>query len=187
MVPPQHPRPERTPTPLTGRAPLVLGLVLVTALALLPVARATAKPGTRAHPFKAGTLVRVGGGFAIRVTSVDPNAWSSIRRQGSGNRAPAPGRSDVLVTMRATNRARLQGIPFVDGELGAIGRYGNTYSTLIGTCGTLARDVSTIDPVPPGKTVVVRTCWQVPTFDARSLVMSYAPYDGSRTSYLALR
>jgi hypothetical protein len=172
---------------LSGRAFVVFGLVLVTALALLPVATAAAKPGTRAHPYKRGALVRVDGGFAIRVLSTDTNAWRSIQLQGSGNRAPAPGRSDVLVTMRATNRSRIQGIPFVDGELGAIGRFGNTYSSLTSTCGTITRDVSAIDPAPPGKTVIVRTCWQVPTFDAKSLVMSYAPYDDSRKTYFALR
>jgi hypothetical protein len=163
---------------------LALGLVL--ALALLPVATAAADAGTRAHPYKRGALVRVDG-FAIRVLSIDTNAWKSIRLQGSGNRAPAPGRTDVLVTMRATNRTRLQGIPFVDGELGAMGRFGNAYSSLTGTCGTISRDVSAIDPVLPGKTVVVRTCWQVPTYDAKSLVMSYAPYDGSRKAFFALR
>jgi hypothetical protein len=169
---------------LSVRGFVALGAVLVTAVALLPVATAAVKPGTRANPHDRGARVRVDG-FVIRVLSTDTNAWTSIR--GSGNRAPARGRTDVLVTMHATNRAGLPGIPFVNGELGAVGRYGTTYSSLVGSCGTIARDVTAIDPVAPGKTVVVRTCWQVPRLDARSLVMSYAPYDGSRTIYFALR
>lgn len=169
---------------LSGRALAALGLLLVTAVTALPVAPAAVKPGTRANPYERGARVRVAG-FVIQVLSTNTNAWKSI--QGSGNRPPARGRTDVLVTMRATNRTRVPGIPFVNGELGAVGRYGTRYSSLTGTCGTIARDVTAIDPVSPGKTALVRTCWQVPIVDAKSLVMSYAPYDGARTIYFALR
>jgi hypothetical protein len=162
-------------------------VVLALALTLLPVASAAAKDGTRAHPYRRGAPVRVDGGFTVRVTSVDRNAWSSIRHQGSAQPAPPPGLRDVLVTMRATNHARTHGIPFLNGTLGAVARSGNTYNSLTETCGTISRDVGSSDPVPPGKTVVVHTCWQVRDFDIKSLVMTYTPYEGSRKLYFALR
>lgn len=174
-------------TSTVARAAPSLAAVVPLVLALLLVTSAAADVGTRAHPYKLGALVRMDG-FAIRVLSVDTNAWRSpLRLTRSRDRAPVRGRKDVLVTMRATNRARVQGIPFVNGTLGAIGIATDTYSSLVESCGAIAGDVSTISPVPVGKTVVVHTCWQVPDFEVKSLVMYYAPYDGSRKKYFALR
>jgi hypothetical protein len=155
-------------------------------LALLAVGPAAADVGTRAHPYKRGALGSVDG-FAIRVLTIDSNAWRSPVLERARDRKPVPGRRDVLVTMRATNRAKVQGIPFVNGTLGAIEASGAAYSSLIESCGPITGNVSSIDSVPPSKTVIVHTCWQVPNRDAKSLVMYYAPYDGSHKTYFALR
>jgi hypothetical protein len=160
---------------------------LASVLLLLPVAPAGAAMGTREHPYKRGAVVTVDGGFAMRVLSIDSNAWTSARLKRSGGRPPLPGRSDVLVTMQATNRTRADGLPFIDGTLGAIGASGIAYSSITGSCGSIAGDVSSISPVPPGKTVLVYTCWQVSKLDVASLVMFYAPYEDPHRTYFALR
>ncbi|MBV8066192.1 MAG: hypothetical protein JOY73_11750 [Actinobacteria bacterium] len=146
---------------------------------LVLAATAAANVGTRAHPYKLGALAHTDG-FAIHVVGVDRSA-------APGGRRPQAGRNDVLVTIKATNQAKFEGIPFVDGALGAIDPAGLEYSSLARSCGTIAGDVSTIDPVPPGATVTVHTCWQVAGFDAKTIVMFYAPYDGARPTYFALR
>ena len=156
-------------------------------LLLLPVAPAAAGNGDRAHPHRRGALVHVDGAFAVRVVSVDANAWRSPVLAGRGNRPPEGGRTAALVTLQATNRARSAGIPFVNGSLGAIAASGAAYSSLTASCGTVARDVASIDVVAPGATVTVRACWQVSTRDAGSLVLVYSPYDGSSKTYFALR
>ena len=146
---------------------------------LVLAASTAANVGTRADPYKLGALVRADG-FAVHVVSVDRSATP-------GDRKPKAGRSDVLVTIQATNRSKFEGIPFVDGALGAVDTAGFTYSSLAQSCGAIAGDVTTLNPVRPGATVTVHTCWQVANFDVKSLVMYYAPYDGSRETYFALR
>ncbi len=154
-------------------------------LALLLAAPAAGSVGTRANPYRLGSLVREGG-FAARVLAVDTNAWRSLRRANPAARRPAPGFSDVLVTIRVTNRTKTAGIPFVDGALDAVGPSRERYTSLTDSCGTIPGDVSSISPVPAGKTVTVHACWQVWTLDVRSLVMYFAPYGSGRTTYFAL-
>jgi hypothetical protein len=163
---------------------------VISALALSAAAfgsAATGSTGTRTDPFKRGAVVLVGGGFAVRVVSVDTKASRMLAAGTDGIRGAPPGQTDVLVTMRATNRAKVAGIPFVDGSLGAIGAAGAPYSSLTESCGTVPSDVSTISPIPAGKSETVRTCWQVVKLDADTLVMFYEPYSGAPRMYFALR
>jgi len=140
-------------------------------IVLVFAASAAVNVGSRAHPYKLGAVVH-SDGFAVTVVSVQHRALA--------------GRSDVTVTIRATNQAKFQGIPFVDGTLGAVDASGFTYSSLSRSCGTIPGDVTVLNPVRPGATVTVHTCWKVANFDLKSLVMYYAPYDGSRETYFAL-
>ena len=71
--------------------------------------------------------------------------------------------------------------------LGAIGASGASYSSLVGSCGRIKADVSSINSLASGKSAIVHTCWQVSTRDAASLVMYYASYDGSHKTYFSLR
>jgi hypothetical protein len=156
-------------------------------LAVCASVAVAARPGSRNNPYAFGAAGVMPDRFAIRIVSVNRQAWPVLEAANASNRPPGPGRTYVLVTMRATNRGKRANIPFDDGITAAVSRSGASYNTLANRCGRVPTDVANIDVVPPQHTVTARTCWAVPTAEAASLVMFYKTYDGAPGPYFALR
>ncbi len=95
----------------SGTAAVAVTLIVASGAAALGAA---GSPGTRANPYPRGQKALVEK-FAISVVGVDTNAWPKLRRASPRNVAPALGTTYVLVTMRAKNQGRDEGIPLVDG------------------------------------------------------------------------
>ena len=164
-------------------------LALIVALLLVgPAAAGTgAGTGTRSHPYKRGTVVKMKDGFWVRVVSVDRHAWRRLMSQSRSNRPPRLGETYVMVTIRATNHGKEQGLPFVDGLLEAVGPSHARYDPFEDGCGVIPSDVENIGAVAPGATAVANACWEVDSSDAASLLMDYTPYAGAGSSFFALR
>jgi hypothetical protein len=169
-----------------GRERTVVAFAVLLMLFVV-VSRANAVPGTRTSPYRRGVEGTVDE-FAVRVVSLNTDAWPAIEHQSSSNRPPRSGTTYVMVTMRATNLGTTGGIPFVNGVLEGVGRSNARFSPFAEGCGVIPSDVSTMSPVAPHTTATVSECWDMDKPDAASLtLMIYAPYVGPDDVYFALR
>jgi hypothetical protein len=134
-----------------------------------------------------GSPATLGDGWRIAVTRVVPNATGLVLAENRFNEPPAPGREFFLVRISATYTGSGSDVlsSYRFRVLGASGvsrasRYKNS-------CG-VTPNVLTYKQVSSGETISGNLCWQVPVFDARTLVMfDDAPFDKERRVWFALQ
>jgi hypothetical protein len=147
--------------------------------------------GSADDPVGYGTEHVLGGGWAMRITGVDPDASDVIAELRDANEPAGPNESYVLVTVElryapSTTGAVANADPqsilawLVDAE-------GESYFAYQHSCGYFPNPVFTHGPVAQGDTIEVNHCWAVPTDRFDEMLLVAASPAGSSDQHFALR
>lgn len=152
-----------------------------------PAPAPAAAVGTRENPIRLGSDGDIGGGFRIKIVSVDTDATAAVMAANSLNKQ-APGKHFVLARISATYTGSGAGNFFVPSlQLRAVGPSGVSYSTFgsDSRCGVIA-DAFHSSVVFAGGTIVGNVCWQVPQAEAGELVLFPDSLSGQPSIFFAL-
>ncbi|MFT4037314.1 MAG: hypothetical protein QM692_03965 [Thermomicrobiales bacterium] len=162
---------------------------VVTVLLLLVVltgVEAALAQSTRDEPVAFGAPVLVGD-WAIRVSRVNFDAASIVRKTNQFNDPPAPGQRFVMALIDATYLGEASANLVWDTSFKVVGQSNSAYATSDPGCGVLPRAMLDAPEAFTGGRITANVCWSVPESDIASLVMFAEPlWGGGEREFLAL-
>lgn len=155
-------------------------------LSLVGGLEAALAQSTREQPVAFGAPVLVGD-WAIRISRVNFDAASVVRKTNQFNDPPAPGQRFVMALIDATYLGEASANLAWDTAFKVVGQSNRAYATSDPGCGVLPRGVLDAPEAFTGGRVTANVCWSVPETDIASLVMFAEPLWGSgEREFLAL-
>ncbi|MEZ4521866.1 MAG: hypothetical protein R3A46_09540 [Thermomicrobiales bacterium] len=129
--------------------------------------------GTINKPVPIGVSGPVGGGWDLRVNSVDPDANQTILDANMFNEPPAAERQFVLANITATNGTGQSEMFDASYRLRLVGTAtGTVYTTfeVVDRCGVIPEPVEDVE-IAHGDSISGNVCWQVLQEDLQSLIL----------------
>jgi hypothetical protein len=150
-----------------------------------------ASAGSADDPVGLGVEHSLGGGWAMRVTGVDPDASDVIEDLRDANEPPGPNESYVLVTTEM-RYAPLSGGSVANADPQSVLAWliddrGIPYFGYQHSCGYFPNPVFTHPPLAPGDMIEVNHCWAVPTDRVDQMLLVASSPAGSSDEHFALR
>jgi hypothetical protein len=127
-------------------------------------------PGALDQPFKLGNGANLVDGWQLGVTSVNPDAFGSIKSVIPSAVAPSPDMRDVLIGLQVTYTGAGTGT-FTGSRLALVNpRTQARYDQFSNNCGFIPTAVSP-NVVTPGTVVLGNVCFTVPAADVGALLL----------------
>jgi hypothetical protein len=150
-----------------------------------------AASGSSSDPVALGDEHALGGGWSLRVTSVDPDAGEQIADLREANEPPGPNESYVLVTVELTYAPSSNG-PVANADPQSVLAWlldddGVEYFSFQHSCGAFPNAIYTYGPLEPGQMIEANHCWAVPTDRLEQMRLVAASPAGRTDQHFALR
>lgn len=141
--------------------------------AVAATSQATPTEGTETSldsPLPVGEVAQVGD-WAVRVTSVSPDAAAVVLDENEFNEPAADGEVFFLVSLEATYTGSESSTFWFDNSLKVVGESGVAYESFDAYCGLIPDSFNEQGEAFSGGTVTGNECWRISASDANSLVL----------------